>query len=237
MTGILKSGHKRNQIQVDDGPEAKRMKSSSSRVVDYSDPGAFSNMLQDLDAGEYGSVTKDLQEVADMRLELVKQCISLRPLLAYTVFGEDKKSVAKLENGQVGEGVVNLDDDDDDDTDESKKALSVVPPTEIVILDSDDEDTETQRPTYQFQSSLVEFQKSQEDVIPVTPQFNFEEVVLGRGKETSSAIKGMLVSSFFPSSYMIFSAVHEVDPLFFVILTGGTNKERQNHFLRKWSSS
>ncbi|KAL1223360.1 Protein CHROMATIN REMODELING 35 [Cardamine amara subsp. amara] len=185
--GFVKCGDKRNRIEVDDGlrlgsvtQEAKRMKSSSN-VIDYSDPFAVSNMISALEVGKYGSLTKEVEEIADMGLELAKQCISLRPSLAYTIFGEEKSKnmdVVKLD-------VVNLDDDDDDDDDEdSKKAICVVPPsTEIVIIDSDDEDTEIQRPTYQFQSSLVQFQKSQEDVIPVTPELNFEEVVLGRDNQ------------------------------------------------------
>lgn len=204
ITGFYKNGHKRKLIQVDDGlcsgsvtPEAKRSK-SSSRVIDYSQPFAISNMLEALDGGKYGSVTKELQAIAEMRMDLVKKCIWLYPSLANTEFGGDESQtieLMELENQQAVEGVINL--DDDDDTDVSKKALCVVPSSEIVILDSDDEDNESQRPKYQFQSSLVLHQKNQGDVTPVTPQFAFEEVDLGRVKEMPSAIKVMVVSSFF----------------------------------------
>ncbi|CAN8257867.1 unnamed protein product [Cochlearia groenlandica] len=169
-------------------PKAKRLKSSSN-VIDYSQPFAISNMLESLDSGKYGSVTKELQEIADMRMGFVKQCIWLYPSLASTVFGEGKKSQEM--DLVVVRDVIDVDDDDDC----SNKALCVVPPTEIVILDSDDEDSENQRPMYPFQSSLVQHQKSQGDVVPVTPQFAFEDIVLPvsvKGKESAFAIKGLV---------------------------------------------
>jgi len=196
MTGYYKNVHKRKQNQVDDGPEAKRVK-SSSKVIDYSNPFAVSNMLEALDSGKFGSVSKELEEIADMRMDLVKRSIWLYPSLAYTVFEAEKT----MDNQQVVEGVINLDDDDDDDTDVEKKALCVVPSSsEIVLLDSDDEDNERQRPMYQFQSTLVQHQKNQGDVTPLIPQCSFEEVDLGRGKEMPSAIKAIVVSSVFLSS-------------------------------------
>ncbi|CAL9223171.1 unnamed protein product [Arabidopsis halleri] len=187
--GYYKNVHKRKQNQVDDGlcseSEAKRLK-SSSKVIDYSNPFAISNMLEALDGGKFGSVTKELQEIADMRMDLVKRCIWLYPSLAYTEF-EDEKTMMSLDNQQIVEGgVINLDDDDDD---VSNKAICVVPSSEIVVLDSDDEDNERQRPMYQFQSTLVQLQKNQGDVTPVTPQYTFEEVDLGRSKEMPSVIK------------------------------------------------
>lgn len=180
-------------------PQVKRLK-TSSRVIDYSQPSSISNLLEALDGGKFGSVTKELQEIADLRMGLVKRCISLYPSLASTVFGGDKcrtMELMSLENQQVVEDdVINL---DDDDTDVSKKALCVVPPSsaEIVILDSDDEDSESQRPKYPFQSSLVLHQKNQGDEPAVMPQCSFEEVLLWKGKEISPAIKGIVVSSFF----------------------------------------
>ncbi|EOA32862.1 hypothetical protein CARUB_v10016175mg [Capsella rubella] len=219
MTGYYKNVHKRKLSQVNDGdyvgsvtPEAKRVK-STPRVIDFSQPFAVSNMLEALDGGRFGSVTKELQEIADMRMGLVKQCIWLYPSLAATVFGGENcqtVDLMELENQQVVEGVINLDDDDGDDTDVSKKALCVVPSSEIVILDSDDEDGESQRPMYQFQSSLVLHQKNQGDVTPVTPQFNFEEVVLGRGMEMPSAIKGREIHSAIKSTEMP-SAIKEME--------------------------
>ncbi|EFH60429.1 defective in RNA-directed DNA methylation 1 [Arabidopsis lyrata subsp. lyrata] len=189
--GFYKNVHKRKQNQVDDGlcsdSEAKRLK-SSSKVIDYSNPFAISNMLEALDGGKFGSVTKELQEIADMRMDLIKRCIWLYPSLAYTEF-EDEKTMLSLDNQQVVEGgVINLDDDDDDDDDVSNKAICVVPSSEIVVLDSDDEDNERQRSTYQFQSTLVQLQKNQGDVTPVTPQFTFEEVDLGRSKEMMPSV-------------------------------------------------
>lgn len=173
--------------------EAKRLR-NSSKVTDFSQPFAVSNMLEALDGGKFGSVTKELEEVANLRMELVKRCVWLYPSLAHTVFGaDDGQELMSLENQLALDSVIDLDGGDD----ASKKALCVVPSTEIVILDSDDDedDVASEKPKYPFQSSLVQHQKSQGDVLPVTPQFAFEEVVLGKGKEMSSAITALVVSS------------------------------------------
>ncbi|XP_010423658.2 PREDICTED: protein CHROMATIN REMODELING 35-like isoform X2 [Camelina sativa] len=200
--GYYKNVRKRKLNQVDDGvhvgsvtPEAKRVK-CSSKFIDFSQPFAVSNMLEALEGGRFGSVTKELQEIADLRMDLVKKCIWLYPSLADTEFGGGKNETIELENQQVVEAdVINL--DDDDDTDVSNKALCVVPSSEIVNLDSDDEGSESPRPKYQFQSSLVLHQMSQGDVTPVTPQLNFEEVNLGRGMEMPSSIKRIEMPSAF----------------------------------------
>ncbi|KAJ0241855.1 Protein CHROMATIN REMODELING 35 [Hirschfeldia incana] len=177
------------------GSESKRRVRNSSKVTDFSQPFAVSNMLEALDGGRFGSVTKELEEVANMRMELVKRCIWMYPSLAHTVFGAGddggRGELWSLENELALDCVVELDDD------ASKKALCVVPSTEIVILDSDDDDeevvvVESEKPKYPFQSSLVQHQKSLGDVVPVTPQFAFEEVVLGKGKEMASAITALV---------------------------------------------
>ncbi|KAL0733168.1 hypothetical protein Bca4012_009378 [Brassica carinata] len=190
-------GHRKRKL--DDGlslaSEAKRLR-NSSKVTDFSQPFAVSNMLEALDGGKFGSVTKELEEVANLRTELVKRCIWLYPSLANTVFGgadDGGQELMSLENQLAVDCVIDLVGGDDDDA--SKKALCVVPSsTEIVILDSDDdEDVESDKqPKYPFQSSLVQHQKSQGDVQPVTPQFAFEEVVLWKGKEMSSAITALV---------------------------------------------
>lgn len=178
------------------GSEATKRIRNSSKVTDFSQPFAVSNMLEALDGGKFGSVTKELEEVAKLRMELVKRCIWLYPSLAHTVFGaasaEDggQGELMSLENQLALDCVIDL---DGDDTDASKKALCVVPSTEVVILDSDDDDEDAvEKPKYPFQSSLVQHQKSQGDVVPVTPQFAFEEVVLGKGKEMSCAITALV---------------------------------------------
>lgn len=173
--------------------EAKRLR-NSSKVTDFSHPFAVTNMLEALDGGKFGSVTKELEEVANLRMELVKRCVWLYPSLAHTVFGagDGQEELVSLENQLALDSVIDLDGGDG-----TEKALCVVPSTEIVILDSDDdEDVESEKqPKYPFQSSLVQHQKSQGDVQLVTPQFAFEEVVLGKGKEMSCAITALVVSS------------------------------------------
>lgn len=171
--------------------EAKRLR-NSSKVTDFSHPFAVTNMLEALDGGKFGSVTKELEEVANLRMELVKRCVWLYPSLAHTVFGagDGQEELVSLENQLALDSVIDLDGGDG-----TEKALCVVPSTEIVILDSDDDEdegVESEKPKYPFQSSLVQHQKSQGDVQLVTPQFAFEEVVLGKGKEMFCAITALV---------------------------------------------
>ncbi|XP_010548073.1 PREDICTED: protein CHROMATIN REMODELING 35 isoform X2 [Tarenaya hassleriana] len=172
------------------GTEPKKVNTSSFKVTDYSNPSAIGKMIEALDSGKYGSVTKELKEIADRRMELVKSCLSMYPSLSSMVFSSGKsqaKEHVETGNQQVVEEVINL--DDKDKVDAAKN--SVLSKSEVVVIDSDDEETETLRPKYPFQSSLVLYQKMGGDVPAIAPQCSFEEVVLGKGKE-GHPIRGML---------------------------------------------
>ncbi|KAJ4865897.1 SNF2 domain-containing protein / helicase domain-containing protein [Raphanus sativus] len=158
--------------------EAKRLR-NSSKVADLSQSFAVGNMLQALGGGKFENVTKELEEVAHRgRSGAVVGA-------AATEDGQGK--LMSLESQLALDCVIDLDDDG------LKKALFVVPSTEIVILDSaDDDEDAVKNPKYPFQSSLVQHQKGQGDVVPVTPQSAFEKVVLGKEREMSCAITALV---------------------------------------------
>ncbi|KAJ4870228.1 SNF2 domain-containing protein / helicase domain-containing protein [Raphanus sativus] len=156
-----------------DSSEAKRLR-NSSKVTDFSQPFAVGNMLEALDGALHLVVSVACPYCVWRRSRSSRGC---------------QGALMSWENQLALDCVIDLDGDDDG----SKKALCVVPSTEIVILDSDDDDEDSVgKPKYSCQSSLVQHQKSQRDVVPVTPQSAFEEVVLGKGKEMSCAISALV---------------------------------------------
>ncbi|KAL9231665.1 hypothetical protein vseg_006862 [Gypsophila vaccaria] len=107
-------------------PSLKRLKFANggedSRVIDYSDPCAIPNLLQNLDSGKYGSVTREVQALIARRMQMVNSLI-----LAYP----------------------DLENDPDLKTTEAKPAAP--PKDEVLIIDSDDDDDAGRIPVYQFQ--------------------------------------------------------------------------------------
>ncbi|XP_010932641.1 protein CHROMATIN REMODELING 35 [Elaeis guineensis] len=55
---------------------------SSSKVIDYSNPFALSNLLERLDDGIYGSVTKEYETLHSKRMQVIKFLSTLPPSLA-----------------------------------------------------------------------------------------------------------------------------------------------------------
>ncbi|XP_074286198.1 protein CHROMATIN REMODELING 35-like isoform X1 [Silene latifolia] len=107
-------------------PSLKRQKlpngGKDSRVTDYSDPFAFTNLLQCLDTGKYGSVTKEVHALIARQMQLSNALFLLYP---------------ELEN---------------DPGPEDAEAKSVAPATDhVFIIDSDEEDDAKTPPVYQFQ--------------------------------------------------------------------------------------
>ncbi|KAK9667342.1 hypothetical protein RND81_14G249700 [Saponaria officinalis] len=107
-------------------PSLKRPKFANggedSRVIDYSDPFAIPNLLQNLDSGKYGSVTKEVQALIARRMQMVNSLIVLYP---------------------------DLEKDPDLKTTEAKPVAPAI--DQVLIIDSDDDDDAAKIPVYQFQ--------------------------------------------------------------------------------------
>ncbi|KAK9287411.1 hypothetical protein L1049_015831 [Liquidambar formosana] len=130
------------------GGAVKKQQKDVLEVIDYSDPFAIPNLLDGLDRGKYGSVTKEIEALCARRMQTLNPYYAMHPTLPYTCLDMEKKQgkeFSKLANHQ---DVIDLEDD---------RAANYVPAARlpVVILDSDDENGEDQRPSYPYQEVFL----------------------------------------------------------------------------------
>ncbi|XAR59584.1 DNA helicase [Bertholletia excelsa] len=124
-------------VSAGSSAEPKRKKArTDAQVVDYSDPFAVPNLLDELDTGKFGSVTEEIKDLIDRKTRLLHAYYARCPKLVDTEHNMLKEA-SKLHQPATPptdlSNVIELDDD------------SVVvndAPTErspIVVIDSDDE--------------------------------------------------------------------------------------------------
>ncbi|KAK2966025.1 hypothetical protein RJ640_017103 [Escallonia rubra] len=112
-------------------------------IVDYSNPFAVANMLQELNQDKYGSVTKDILDLQLRKDHMLKQLSATYPTLLYNCM-DKKPSEEVLMADQLATplptDVIVLEDD--------RVALASRP---LVIIDSDDEEPGNHRPLVPYQ--------------------------------------------------------------------------------------
>lgn len=149
--------------------------SSTSAVVDYTDPLAIPNLLEGLDdGGKYGSVEKDMKALAAQINEVLNPLFAKFPTLSNSYFKEKRRqsklapelALAIQRAPSLAEN--NVIDLEDDSVDRNAPAAS----TAIVIIDSDEEQTEDQRPSYSFQ-----------EVFMTQPSYSFKDIILPQPSE------------------------------------------------------
>ncbi|XP_038694237.1 protein CHROMATIN REMODELING 35-like isoform X2 [Tripterygium wilfordii] len=134
-TWLHSMGHKRRKLSSDEERKSKM----SAKVIDYSDPFAVPNLIEALDRGRYGSVTKDIQELLARNLEVVGPLFSLYPELLNELGNVDGRD-SKENSDYQKETFIDLEDD---------SVTSSVPAAAapVVIIDSDDEEIRDWRPS------------------------------------------------------------------------------------------
>ncbi|KHN19463.1 DNA repair protein rhp54 [Glycine soja] len=166
-----------------DGPKRLRLSSDSlpypacdqiepktpkiPNVVDYSNPFAITDILDRLENGKFGSVTKDIEALIALKMQIMGPYFAKYPILVnqlLKVVTHHDEETPKLENQQVTglthQSVIDLEGE------YTEKDVPAVPNT-VVIIDSDEEDD-----------------RDKKSVIP------FHEVVLPRKVAPSPALKG-----------------------------------------------
>lgn len=147
MTFILISasygkGHKRFKLS-NDGRD--RDPTTVSRVVDFSNPFTIQRMLDELDGGKYGSVTKEIEALLSRKMQTFSTVIAKHPNLTNMLL-DDGNVKSKEDCSSTGhDSVIDLEDGNDKD-----KALAA--PLTIEISDSDEEDRGDLRPSSSFQA-------------------------------------------------------------------------------------
>ncbi|GKV21104.1 hypothetical protein SLEP1_g31119 [Rubroshorea leprosula] len=121
----------------------------SLKVTDYSDPFAISNVLEAFNTGgKYGSVTKEIEALILRNTEMLNPFLVMYPALS-TMFPDGKNDLEELETRQTAcDNVIDLEDDS-----VANHVASKISP--VVIPDSDDEDSRTEKPQSTFQEVSV----------------------------------------------------------------------------------
>ncbi|XP_062076863.1 protein CHROMATIN REMODELING 35-like [Humulus lupulus] len=132
----------------------KKPKPTSPKVIDFSDPFAIQKMIDRLDCGKFGSVTKDIEALFAPKMQTLYPYFEKYPTLLNQYFDLKKDKVdddgaSKLANQQptplaiARDNVIDLEDD---------CVTSGTPTTSLAIItiDSDEEDKKDYTPSYHF---------------------------------------------------------------------------------------
>lgn len=115
-----------------------------SNIIDYSDPSSVSYLMDELDHGKFGSVTREIEALIALRMEI------LNPL--YTMFPDLlTRPLNGVETEENDTKVIDV-----DVVDETKKAILYAhSPLPVVIVDSDEESSMYKKPSYPFQQIFL----------------------------------------------------------------------------------
>ncbi|XP_056164159.1 protein CHROMATIN REMODELING 35 isoform X2 [Syzygium oleosum] len=131
--------------------------STMSNVVDYSNPFAIYRMLDKVDCGRYGTVTRDVETIVFQKMQfftpLIKENPNLSRALLNTNEGNPRKEASKLAGELAADSghqdIINLDDDG-----VRNNAPAAAQPV-VILDDSDEEDRSNWKPTYPFQQIFL----------------------------------------------------------------------------------
>ncbi|CAK9134068.1 unnamed protein product [Ilex paraguariensis] len=129
------------------------------KIADHSDPFGIPDLLEELDCGKYGSVTKEIQELLARRTQMLKPYYIMHPTLLYRhlVVGKNSNEEVSKANGLSIPSTHNIIDLEDEHATnvvpQGAEPARVVGP--VVILDSDDEDPGNGRPFHPYQEVVL----------------------------------------------------------------------------------
>ncbi|KAG6605058.1 Protein CHROMATIN REMODELING 35, partial [Cucurbita argyrosperma subsp. sororia] len=142
--------------QKDDIPRQNKMK-NSAKVIDYSDPFAINNLIDSLDCGQFGSVTKEIEVLVSCKMQILSPYIAKYPTLSSMLFGlgrskECTEAMDHQASQLVHNNLIDLEDDSAIDVRDNDVEKSRLP---IVIIDSDEEESYVPRRIHPFQEVVL----------------------------------------------------------------------------------
>ncbi|KAL9354373.1 hypothetical protein Peur_052343 [Populus x canadensis] len=126
----------------------KRMKETNEKVTDYAKPFAIRGLLERLDSGRFGSVTDDIRSLFYRRAQLIHPCLAMHPTLSNEPRGRG------MSFGEEKCNVIDLDDDEIEGGGDSVGNVAVVR-TPVVVIDSDDDESNENRMVGHFQGIVL----------------------------------------------------------------------------------
>lgn len=179
-----------------DTPRQNRVKNSAT-ITDYSDPFAIKNLIDGLDCGQFGSVTKEIEGLVSRKMQVLSPYIVKYPTLSSMLFdlGRSKECTEAMKASQLVNNLIDLDDDSDSDVRTNNVEKSRLP---IVIIDSDEEDNKVQRRIHPFQEVVLPRPLGQnflKDIAVVDHRApnGVEVAPIGESKTVSEKDKGVYV--------------------------------------------
>ncbi|KAF7841004.1 protein CHROMATIN REMODELING 35-like isoform X1 [Senna tora] len=122
---------------------------NSSNVVDFSNPYAISDLLDSLNSGKFGSVTKEIEALVNHKMRILSPYFAKYPMLLNQsmegAMHETDKGKTQQVNGSADKRVIDLEEEN----------LAKEPPKAVVIIDLDDEDDIDQEPYRPFQAVVL----------------------------------------------------------------------------------
>ncbi|KAF5203991.1 Chromatin remodeling [Thalictrum thalictroides] len=149
-------------------------------VIDYSDPHSVSNLMEELDRGVYGSVCKDIEELRTKSFQMLNPLLALYPSLTNRRLDTGYSQLMNKQSSLLtSQEIVDLDDDcvvidspvvgysksickslaEDIEMENIKDGLQKYDNSQVVILDSDEEDSGKQSRTTQTSGDIIEASK------------------------------------------------------------------------------
>ncbi|KAL2326434.1 hypothetical protein Fmac_025492 [Flemingia macrophylla] len=146
-------GHKRLKFSGDSPPFVEHDKNSN--VIEYSNPYAISYVLDCIEGGKFGSVTKDIEALTAKKMQILGPYFAKYPVLVnqlLKVVTNHDEETPKLENQQVSDltnqNVIYLEGE------HTKKDVPAAP-NPVVIIDSDEEDDGNQKSVDPFHEVVL----------------------------------------------------------------------------------
>ncbi|KAG6413419.1 hypothetical protein SASPL_126128 [Salvia splendens] len=122
----------------------QRRNQTHTQALNESDPYTTKILLNQLDSGRFGSVTKEIEELIKRRRQVLDYFYAQNPELSLTTCPDVQESVVSKPMELVAPDVIDLDDDNDGEMErlipESQLSHHAAP---VVIIDSDDDNDAT----------------------------------------------------------------------------------------------
>ncbi|MCD7457503.1 hypothetical protein HAX54_035229 [Datura stramonium] len=119
---------------------------ASSRVFNRTDPFAIPDLLEVLDSGKFGSVTREIEDLIARRMKLVNSCFASDHSLPNKVLELERDCEGAFKGNQPPTNVIDLEDGQEANYLASGPMISSArfgpSAGPLVIIDSDDEDTQ-----------------------------------------------------------------------------------------------
>lgn len=75
------------------GETVQKRQKTDSKVVNYSNPFAVPNLLEELGSGKFGSVTKEIESLISRKMQILNPYFSMYPTVLYKGLNVEKKQI------------------------------------------------------------------------------------------------------------------------------------------------